>query len=94
MFFRAVFLLFLLVNIFLICRIIWSDSGIIAYLKVKDTYTKLYEENEKIKNENVKLSNDIRMLKSDTEYLADVIRKEMHYVKKKELIYIFPTSGR
>ncbi|WP_457572321.1 FtsB family cell division protein [Desulfovulcanus sp.] len=94
MFARAIFFLLLLVNIFLIYRIIWSDSGIITYLKVKDAYAKLYEENEKIKAENIRLSNDIRMLKGDTEYLSDIIRKEMHYVKKNEIIYIFPTSEK
>ena len=94
MFTRFIFFILLLVNIFLVYRIIWSDSGIITYLKVRDEYSKLYEENEKIKLENIKLSNDIRKLKDDKEYLADIIRREMHYVKKNEIVYMFATSKK
>ena len=94
MFKRLIFVILLVVNIILIYKIIWSDSGVMAYLKVKDEYRKLYDENEKIKLENIKLSNNIRMLKGDKEYLADIIRKEMHYVKKNEIVYMFATSKK
>ena len=94
MFTRFIFFILLLVNIFLVYRIIWSDSGIMTYLNVKDKYSKLYEENQKVKLENIKLSNNIRMLKGDKEYLADIIRKEMHYVKKNEIVYMFATSKK
>ena len=49
---------------------------------------------KKVKLENIKLSRDIRRLKSDKEYLADIIRKKMHYSKKNEIVYIFTTTTR
>ena len=94
MFIRIVSFILLLVNVVLAYRIIWSDSGILTYLKLKDEYSKLNEQNEKVKLENIKLSRDIRNLKNDKDYLADIIRQRMHYSKKDEIVYIFSTTTR
>ena len=94
MFARIIFFILLIVNVILAYRVVWSDSGIITYLRLKEEYNKLNEQNEKVKLENIKLSRDIRRLKSDREYLADIIRKKMHYSKKNEIVYIFTTTTR
>ena len=54
MFARIIFFILLIVNVILAYRVVWSDSGIITYLRLKEEYNKLNEQNEKVKLENKK----------------------------------------
>ncbi len=40
--------------------------------------------------ESLDLSQEIRRLKSDTAYQEKIVRERMNFVKKDEILYIFP----
>lgn len=94
----AIVALLLLINLFLLFRLIWSDQGVFAYLELKNRYELLQARIDNVDSESLDLSQEIRRLKSDKAYQEKVIRERMNFVKKDEVLYIFPdktanTSG-
>lgn len=90
--------LLLLINLFLLFRLIWSDQGVFAYLELKTRYDALQAKIDSVDSESLDLSREIRRLKSDKAYQEKIVRERMNFVKKDELLYIFPddldkTSG-
>lgn len=81
------FLIFL--NIFLAYRLFLGDTGLQAYLELKNKYAEMDETMKATEKASMDLSREIRMLKSNDEYLADTIRKRMNYVENNELLYLF-----
>ena len=43
-----------------------------------------------VDGESLDLSQEIRRLKSDTAYQEKIVRERMNFVKKDEILYIFP----
>ena len=88
---RLIFLgLLVCINLFLVTRLIWSDQGVFAYLELKNRYEVLRQKIEDVDARSLDLSQEIRKLKSDKGYQEKVIREKMNFVKKDELLYIFP----
>lgn len=85
--------LLLVINLILLFRLVWSDQGVFAYLELKERYDSLRTRVEAVDAENLDLSQEIRKLKSDRAYQEKVIRERMNFVKKDELLYIFPDEG-
>ena len=82
--------LLLLINLFLLFRLIWSDQGVFAYLELKNRYEVLQAKIQDVDDKSLDLSQEIRRLKSDKAYQEKVIRERMNFVKKDEILYIFP----
>nr|WP_321256990.1 septum formation initiator family protein [uncultured Pseudodesulfovibrio sp.] len=82
--------LLLIINLFLLGRLIWSDQGIFAYLELKGRYDSLQQKLDDVDSKSLDLSQEIRKLKSDKGYQEKVVRERMNFVKKDELLYIFP----
>ncbi|WFS64074.1 septum formation initiator family protein [Pseudodesulfovibrio thermohalotolerans] len=78
------------INLFLFTRLIWSDQGVFAYLELKNRYEVLRQKIESVDARSLDLSQEIRKLKSDKGYQEKVIRERMNFIKKDELLYIFP----
>ncbi|MGE4194751.1 MAG: septum formation initiator family protein [Pseudodesulfovibrio sp.] len=78
------------INLFLMIRLIWSDQGIFAYLELKNRYEVLRGKIEAVDGRSLDLSQEIRKLKSDKGYQEKVVRERMNFVKKDEILYIFP----
>ncbi|OIQ48755.1 Cell division protein FtsB [Pseudodesulfovibrio hydrargyri] len=88
---RLIFVALLVaINLFLLTRLIWSDQGVFAYLELKNRYEVLRRKIETVDARSLDLSQEIRKLKSDKAYQEKVIREKMNFVKKDELLYIFP----
>lgn len=89
----VLFALLLFINLFLLFRLIWSDQGVFAYLELKNRYDVLMQKIEDVDNKSLDLSQEIRKLKSDKGYQEKVVRERMNFVKKDELLYIFPDEN-
>lgn len=90
--------LLVIINLFLMFRLIWSDQGFFAYLELKNRYEALQGKIDAVDSESLDLSQEIRRLKSDEGYQEKIVRERMNFVKKDEILYIFPdetakTSG-
>lgn len=85
--------LLLLINLLLLFRLIWSDQGVIAYLDLKTRYEALQQKIDNVDGESLNLSQEIRRLKSDKAYQEKVVRERMNFVKKDEILYIFPDEA-
>jgi cell division protein FtsB len=89
--------LLIFINLFLLFRLIWSDQGVFAYLELKSRYEVLQSKIDKVDTDSLDLSQEIRRLKSDKTYQEKVVRERMNFVKKDEILYIFPdepTGGK
>lgn len=89
--------LLLVINLFLMFRLIWSDQGIFAYLELKSRYEVLQSKIDNVDKESLDLSQEIRRLKSDKAYQEKIVRERMNFVRKDEILYIFPdetTDGK
>ena len=82
--------LLLFINLFLLFRLVWSDQGVFTYLELKNRYEVLQEKIKGVDAESLDLSQEIRRLKSDKAYQEKVVRERMNFVKKDEILYIFP----
>ncbi|NDV19745.1 septum formation initiator family protein [Pseudodesulfovibrio sp. JC047] len=85
--------LLLVINLFLLVRLIWSNQGVFAYLELKGRYTSLQQKIDDVDRKSLDLSQEIRKLKSDKGYQEKVVREQMNFVKKDELLYIFPDEN-
>lgn len=85
--------LLLIINLFLLFRLIWSDQGVFAYLELKNRYEALQTKIEGVDSQSLDLSQEIRRLKSDPGYQEKVVRERMNFVKKDEILYIFPDEN-
>ena len=89
MIWKRLFLFFIIVlNLFLVYRLLWSDQGVFAYLELKDRYAELTTRIEQLDEESRSLSREIRLLASDDPYIERMIRQEMHFVRDSEIMYI------
>ena len=85
--------LLLCINLFLLFRLIWSDQGVFAYLELKSRYDTLQSRIEDVDRRSLDLSQEIRRLKADEDYQEKVVRERMNFVKREEILYIFPEGN-
>ncbi|KAB1441251.1 septum formation initiator family protein [Pseudodesulfovibrio senegalensis] len=90
---RVLLALLILINLFLFCRLIWSGQGLFAYLELKDRHEVLQRQIEDLDARSLDLSKEIIRLKSDRAYQEKIIRDRMNFVKKDEILYLFPENG-
>jgi len=89
--FKAVFLGFLLViNLFLGYRLVAGETGMFAYLELRDLFLNMEQKLKDADDRSHDLSREIRLLKADREYLASRIRVRLNYVGEGETLYLFP----
>ncbi|MBI9080638.1 MAG: septum formation initiator family protein [Pseudodesulfovibrio sp.] len=85
--------LFVIINLFLLFRLIWSDQGVFAYLELKSRYEVLQSRIDTVDSDNLDMSQEIRRLKSDKAYQEKIVRERMNFVKQDEILYIFPDES-
>ncbi len=91
---RVVFGGSILLNLTLLYTLIWGAQGLIAYDALKAQYTAVKEQVAELDSRNIALSREIRLLQSDAGYIEKMIRNRMNFVKKDEILYVFPTGTR
>ncbi|WP_051564207.1 FtsB family cell division protein [Desulfovermiculus halophilus] len=77
-----------LVNILLIWAILGGSHGLQSYRRQKEVLGQVQSRLEQVREDNVRLSRRIRLLKKDTQYLEQMVRTRLHYVKGNEIIYL------
>ncbi|GAB6886678.1 hypothetical protein JCM13304A_01760 [Desulfothermus okinawensis JCM 13304] len=82
----AIFLLIL--NLFLLYRIIFSPMGIPNLLKLKNIRAEYRKKIKKLHLQNIELSRKIQLIKNNSEFQEKIIRQKLHLGKKGELLYI------
>lgn len=85
---RIFFTLLLMLNIFLCWRLFGHDDGWRSYQDLQSRRNALLQQIAEVEEKNVDLSREIRRLRNDHEYVASVIRVEMHYLRPNEVLYI------
>jgi cell division protein FtsB len=85
--------LLVIINLFLLFRLIWSDQGVFAYLELKSRYEVLQSRIDTVDSDNLDMSQEIRRLKSDKAYQERIVRERMNFVKQDEILYIFPDES-
>lgn len=91
---RLVLAVSLLLNLVLLYNLIWGESGAIAYNTLRDRCITLEERIARTGEENLALSKEIRLLQSDEKYIEKMIRNRLNFVRKNEILYIFPDEPR
>ncbi|MGE4298613.1 MAG: septum formation initiator family protein [Desulfovibrionaceae bacterium] len=79
-------------NLFLVFRLLCSDEGVFAYRDLKAQYTALETQVEELRHRSLELSKEIRLLKSDRPYIEKMIRQQMNFVDQDEILYVFPDT--
>ncbi len=90
---RVLLGLVVVLNLFLLGRLLFSDQGLFAYFDLKSRYIELEERIDRLDKRNLELSREIRLLQSDKAYLEKMVRQQMHFVREDEILYMFPEDG-
>ncbi len=85
---RLLFFFLLVMNSFLTWKLLVHDQGWTSYLELRDRRDALVEQIAAVDEVNLDLSREIRRLTTDHDYVASVIRVEMHYLRPNEILYI------
>lgn len=79
----------LIVNGYLLLSLLFGEMGLLKFLKMKQTYAQIREENQDLQEENEKLGRRIKVLKTDPEAIERIARDRLGLAKEGELIYEF-----
>lgn len=94
MFWKVATLLILgLINITLMCKMIWGPTGFMEFQALKSQYSALLNQIAALDAENMALSRDIRLMQSDPQYVEKMVRQKLHYLRDNEIVYIFANSS-
>lgn len=87
---RAALILVLVLDAFLLQRLVLSRHGLTAFHDMQAKYGAILKEQEEVDRRSLVLSQEIRWLKADDEYLQNVIRSRANLLKDNEILYVFP----
>ena len=85
---KIVFFLLLCVNLGLVLQLIWGKHGLLVYLEHRAICRDLEEQLLRVQKDNLDLSRRIRLLKTDAVYQQQTVRKELHVVGDREILYL------
>ncbi|MCG8529080.1 MAG: septum formation initiator family protein [Desulfovibrionales bacterium] len=77
-------------NVLLIGYLFVNESGFQNYQVLKADLAGLSEHQITLDERAYVLSQEIRLLQNDSDYIEKVIRKRLGFVKKNEILYLFP----
>ncbi len=87
---KTLLALVLVLNVVLLYSLIWGDMGIRAYREQKKLHNKLERRVESLNTANAALKKEIDLLRNDEKYQEKLIRNRLNFVKRNEILYIFP----
>lgn len=94
MFWRTAIIVVLgLINIGLIGKMFWGNTGLLEYMQLKKQLASLRAEIVQLDEENLALSREIRLLQNDAGYVEKMIRQHLNYLRDNEVVYIFASSS-
>ena len=74
----------------LVCQVLFSHRGLYQMFRFHQERQHLEQENARLKAENDRLARTIERLHEDPELIQDLIRRELNFVKKNEIIFQLP----
>ncbi len=75
--------------------VLFSHQGLYNIYRLSQERTRLERENVRLAEENARLARTIDRLQNDPEMIQDLIRRELNYVKKNDIIIQLPDeTGR
>lgn len=74
----------------LMCLVFFSNRGLYPMYRFRQERLHLEQENARLKAENERLARTIERLQIDPELIQDLIRQELNFVKKNEIIFQLP----
>lgn len=77
-------------NAVLLYSLLWGDMGIRSYREQKNLHKKLEARIESLDKANAALKEEIDLLRNDEKYQEKLIRNRLNFVKRNEILYIFP----
>ena len=75
----------------LVFLVFFSHRGIFQIYRLRQEKTHLDVENQKLAEENARLARTIDRLNNDPDMIQDLIRRELNFVKKNEIIIQLPS---
>lgn len=73
--------------------VLFSHQGLYKIYRLRQERARLERENARLAEENTRLARTIDRLHHDPEMIQDLIRRELNFVKKNEIIIQFPGEG-
>jgi cell division protein FtsB len=74
--------------------LLFSDRGLYHIYRFRQERLKLEQENVRLESENARLARTIDRLQHDPEMIQELIRRELNFVKKNDIIFQLPPGGR
>jgi len=87
---KSVAIITLALVMVLVFLVFFSHRGVFQIYRLKQEKTRLDTENQKLAEENARLARTIDRLHNDPEMIQDLIRRELNFVKKNEILIQFP----
>jgi cell division protein FtsB len=79
-----------LLSIILVAAALLGEHGVLRHEKLREELEHVRELNTGLEADNKRLRAEAEALRSDPDYVEAVIRDELGWVRKNELIFIFP----
>ena len=73
--------------------VLFSHQGFYKIYRLRQERTRLERQNAELAEENARLARTIDRLQHDPEMIQDLIRRELNFVKKNEIILQLPREG-
>lgn len=83
-----------ILGLVLVLLVFFSHRGLYQVYHLRQEETRLARENARMTEENTRLARTIDRLYNDPEMIQDLIRRELNFVKKNELIIQLPPEGK
>lgn len=80
----------LVMAVFLVFVVFLSHRGLYQLYVLRQEGLRLEQENARLAEENARLARTIDRLQHDPEMIQDLIRRELNFVKRNEIIFQFP----
>ncbi len=90
---KSVAIITLALVMVLVFLVFFSHRGIFQIYHLRQERNRLDLENQRLGEENTKLARTIDRLRNDPDMIQDLIRKELNFVKKNEIIIQLPPRG-
>jgi cell division protein FtsB len=83
-----------LLGVMLVGLVLFSHEGLYRIYSFQHQRLVLDRDNARLAEENARLARTIDRLQNDPEMIQDLIRRDLNFVKKNEIIFQFPPGSR
>jgi cell division protein FtsB len=81
-------------GLLMVAVVLFSHRGLYQIYRFGHERLRLDQENARLAEENARLARTIDRLQHDPEMIQDLVRRELNFVKKNEIIFQLPPDGQ